>query len=96
MSVDKTRMFTGVQASPEPPPGPMGEAIRQKALDAVGELPEGVNGAVVAIVMEDARGTFTNLALIANINGALDIAGYVGKRWGAPHPEFGGQVRWTF
>lgn len=84
-----------VVASPDIP-GPLREAVDAKARSVIGDLPTGANGAFVGIITDDGTGPTMNLAVIAHINGVLDVAGYVGKKWGKPRPEFGAQIRWTF
>jgi hypothetical protein len=86
----------GVVASQDGPPEPLRSAIRAKALEMIGKLPEGARGAFVGIVTDQGEGPTANIAVIAHVNGAIDVVGYVGKKWGKPRPEYGGEILWTF
>lgn len=93
--MDPRGIFPGVVATPDLP-GPILAGVRAKALSMVGDLPPGAHGAVVGIITDDGTGPTENLAILADLGKGIDVAGYVGKKWGKVRPEFGGQIRWTF
>jgi hypothetical protein len=73
------------------PPSPLRAAIDAKAREAIGQIPPGANGAFVGVATEAGW----NVAVLARVGDRIDIAGYVGKSWGAPL-NVGAEIRWTF
>ncbi len=73
------------------PPGPLRTAIDAKAREIIGQLSPEDNGAFVGIATEAGW----NVAVLARVGDRIDIAGYVGKSWGAPL-DVGAQIRWKF
>jgi hypothetical protein len=78
--------MSGVQL--HQPPSELRAAINAKAREAIGTLPPTANGAFVGIATEAGW----NLAVLARVGDRIDVAGYVGKSWGAPL-DVGAQVR---
>ena len=81
--------MSGVQLNQ--PPSALRAAINAKAREAIGALPHTANGAFVGIATEAGW----NVAVLARIGDRIDVAGFVGKRWGAPL-DVEAQVRWVF
>ena len=74
------------------PPSALRAAIDTKAREAIGQLRPGANGAFVGVATEAGW----NVAVLARVGDRIDVAGYIGKSWGAVKPEFGAEIRWEF
>jgi hypothetical protein len=74
------------------PPSAFRASIDAKAREAIGALPDGANGALVSVATDAGW----NVAVLARVGDRIDVAGYIGKTWGAIKPEFGAQVRVVF
>jgi hypothetical protein len=74
------------------PPSALRAAIDAKARSVIGTLPPSANGAFVGIATDAGW----NVAVLAKVGDRIDVAGYVGKTWGAATPEVGAEVRWVF